>query len=134
MTSDKRQHKIKYQTGLILLALILVACGQTAASLPPAPTFTAQQSQGKQIFTRDCSTCHSTSEDTIIVGPSLAGVATRAETRVPGQDGYTYLLTSILNPEDYLVAGFEALMPVTFGRTLTGEELDAVIAYLLTLE
>lgn len=89
---------------------------------------------GKQVFTRDCGACHSTSPDTIIVGPSLAGVATRAETRVEGQDAYTYLLTSVMQPDAYLVEGYENLMPNNLSKQLTGEELDAVVAYLQTLK
>ncbi|MCA9971959.1 MAG: cytochrome c [Anaerolineales bacterium] len=113
--------------------MLLAACGGTAVP-PPTPTLSAQAQQGKAIFSRDCGSCHSTAEDTIIVGPSLAGVAGRAATRVPGQDATTYLLTSIMRPDSYLVAGFEDLMPQNFAKDLTGEELDAVVAYLLTLE
>ena len=89
---------------------------------------------GKQVFSRDCGACHSTTPDTIIVGPSLAGVATRAETRVDGLDAYTYLLTSVMQPDAYLVEGFDNLMPASLSKQLTGEELDNVIAYLQTLK
>ena len=73
-------------------------------------------------------------EDTVIVGPTMAGIATRAETQNPKQDGRTYLYTAILKPGDFLVEGYEDLMPATFGKQLTGEELDAVVAYLMTFE
>ena len=89
---------------------------------------------GKQVFSRNCGSCHSTTPDTIIVGPSLAGVATRAETRVDGFDAYTYLITSVMQPDAYLVQGFENLMPNNLSKQLTGEELDAVVAYLQTLK
>ena len=88
---------------------------------------------GKQVYVTHCAACHAISPDTVIVGPSLAGIATRAGERVPGQDAATYLLISVLRPDEFLVAGFENLMPTTLGKTLTGAELDAVIAYLLTL-
>jgi cytochrome c2 len=119
---------------LILTLLFLVACGGATAEIPPTPTLSPQAQQGKQVFSRDCGACHSTSPDTIIVGPSLAGVASRATSRVEGQDAYTYLLTSVMQPEAYLVEGFENLMPASLSKQLTGEELDNVIAYLQTLE
>ena len=61
-------------------------------------------------------------------------VATRAETRVDGFDAYTYLITSVMQPDAYLVQGFENLMPNNLSKQLTGEELDAVVAYLQTLK
>ena len=120
---------------LILSLLFLAACGNSAAEpTPPPPTLDAQAQLGKQVFSRDCAACHSTAPDTIIVGPSLAGIANSAEARVEGQDGYTYLLTSVMQPEAYLVEGYENLMPASLSKQLTGEELDAVIAYLQTLK
>ncbi|MBK7896675.1 MAG: cytochrome c [Anaerolineaceae bacterium] len=119
---------------LILCLLFLAACGGGAEPAVPQPTLSPQAQQGKQVFTRDCGACHSTSPDTIIVGPSLAGIASRAETRVEGQDAYTYMLTSVMQPDAYLVEGYENLMPGNLSKDLTGEDLDAVIAYLQTLK
>jgi hypothetical protein len=53
---------------------------------------------------------------------------------VPGQDARTYIMTSIMRPQAYLVEGFEPLMPEDFGKSLTGEEIDNLVAYLLTLQ
>ncbi len=64
----------------------------------------------------------------------MAGIASRAANRVAGQDSQRYIYTSILNPDDYLVDGFDNLMPTSLGKQLTGEELDTVVAYLMTLE
>ena len=119
---------------LILCLLFLAACGGGAEAVPPTPTLSPQAQQGKQVFSRDCGACHSTTPGTIIVGPSLAGIASQASQRVQGQDAYTYLLTSVMQPEAYLVEGYENLMPASLSKQLTGEELDAVIAYLQTLE
>lgn len=119
---------------LLLLLLISVACGEAEPEPTPTPQLSAEAIAGQEIFARECGACHSIAPDNVVVGPSMAGIATRAETRVEGQDAYAYLLTSVLKPDAYMVDGFENLMPSTLGRTLTGEELDAVIAYLLTLE
>jgi mono/diheme cytochrome c family protein len=119
---------------LFLCLLFLMACGGNTEAPPPTPTLSPQAQLGKQVFSRDCGACHSTTPDTIIVGPSLAGIAGRAGSRVEGQDTYTYLLTSVMQPDAYLVEGFENLMPASLSKQLTGEELDAVIAYLQTLK
>ncbi len=119
----------------IFCLLFLVACGGSGPeAAPPPPTLSPQAQLGKQVFSRDCGACHSTSPDTIIVGPSLAGIASRAATRVDGQDAYTYLLTSVMQPDAYLVEGYDNLMPASLSKQLTGEELDNVIAYLQTLK
>jgi mono/diheme cytochrome c family protein len=121
---------------LFLGLLFLAACGGTAVSTPtsPPPTLPTQAQLGKQVFSRVCGSCHSTTPNTVIVGPSLAGVASRAATRVEGQDATTYLLTSIMQPDAYLVEGYENLMPASLSTQLTGEEIDSVVAYLQTLQ
>lgn len=117
---------------LMALLLLLVACGREPAE--PTPTLDPVAAAGEIVFQKNCGSCHATAPDTVIVGPSLAGVATRAETRIPGQDARSYILNSIMRPDEFLIEGFENLMPNNFGRKLTGEEIDAVIAYLLTLK
>ena len=116
-----------------MLSYWLAACEQ-APPPPPTPTLSPQAIQGKAIFTRECASCHSLTEDTVIVGPSLHDIANQAGNRVPDQDARTYLLTSIIAPNRYLVEGYLDLMPATLGKRLTGEEMDAVVAYLLTFE
>ncbi|MEZ4518006.1 MAG: cytochrome c [Chloroflexota bacterium] len=122
--------------GLTLLTIMLItsACGgsDVAAAVPTA-TLDPVVAAGKAVFVSDCGSCHSTAEDTVIVGPSLAGIADRAGARVDGLDDRAYLYTSILRPGDYIVDGFENVMPENFGKKLTGEEIDGVVAYLLTM-
>lgn len=118
---------------ILLTLLLLAACGGPAGAAVP-PTLSPEAALGQQVFARECGSCHSTIADTTLVGPSLAHIATQAESRVPGQDAHTYLLTAILNPGDYLVEGFQDLMPSNLGKKLTGEEIDAVVVYLMTLE
>lgn len=127
---------MRFLTIILLFVLFLVACGGDAtptSTAPPTATLSPEAARGKTLFSQHCGACHSTIPDTVIVGPSLAGIAARAETRKAGQDGRTYLYTSILQPGDFLVDGYDNLMPATLGKQLTGEELDAVVAYLMTL-
>ncbi|MCW5873722.1 MAG: cytochrome c [Anaerolineales bacterium] len=100
----------------------------------PTAELSAQEEQGKRAFSQYCGACHSIVGDTSIVGPSMAGIATRAETRIEGMSAHDYLIESILDPGAYLVPGFDNLMPSTWGTTLTGEQMDAIIAFMLTLK
>lgn len=88
-----------------------------------------------------CSSCHSITPDELrLIGPGLWNVAVRAETRIPGVDGLTYIYSSIHNPNGYIVppdasgAPYpEGLMPAGYGEVLTEQEYGDLVAYLLTL-
>ncbi len=105
---------------------------------------------GQAIFRRSppgCFACHSTAAGVNMVGPSLAGIAATAATRVAATD-YTghatdaagYIRESILLPNAALVPGAtysangQSLMPSGFDQTLKPAEVDALVAYLMTLE
>jgi len=118
---------------LILASSLVVACSQASTSAP-IPTLDPAQQQGQAVFNLRCAQCHALLPETIVIGPSLAGIATRAARRVDGYDAETYIERSILNPEVYLVEGFPNTMPTNFGRELTIEEFDALVAYLMTLK
>ena len=66
-------------------------------------------------------------------GPEFAGVLLKLQgTRIAGMGAEEYIRQSIIDTNAYIVDGFpESLMPVNFSETLTAEELDAVIEYLL---
>lgn len=82
-----------------------------------------------------CSACHSIEPGVVTVGPSLAGIASRAGDRKPGLWAEAYLRESILDPNAYVVAGFsEGVMYQQYGSVLTEAEINDLIAYLLTLE
>lgn len=117
---------------LFFFLFTLAACGGEAAE--PTPTLDPVAAAGEVVFRRECAACHTITGSTVVVGPPLMGIAGRAAARVPGQDAQSYLLTSIMRPDEYIVEGFENTMPTNFGRKLTGEEIDALVAYLLTLE
>ena len=117
----------------LIFSVLLAAC--SAAETESKPTLSPLETQGRGVFQSFCSRCHGTSGDTVIVGPSLAGVATRAGGRVEGLDAEGYIRQSILTPNAYVVEGFPRdIMPGNFETELTAEKLDAVVAFLLTLE
>ena len=82
-----------------------------------------------------CRICHSLDPGAVLVGPSLDGIASRAGSRVPGMSAEEYIRQSIVEPDAYVVAGFPAgQMLQTFGDLLTSEDIDNLVAFLLTLE
>lgn len=78
------------------------------------------------------------------IGPSLNGIATRAaghaeagEGLIGGTDAAAYLRGSIINPNLYVVSGYQAgLMPQNYGNpnVMSEDDLEAIINYLLTQE
>lgn len=130
----------------ILLLLSLSACSKDKSSLAQpdlvqsdlvqsdsVANLSAEEKLGAQVYTRNCAACHLLTPNDVKVGPSLHGIADNAATRVAGQDARTYIITSVLNPSSYVHDGFEDVMPKGLAKSLTSEELDAVVAYLLTL-
>ena len=124
---------MKYKNLLfVLAAIVLAACSTTSAT--PTPTLDAIQQTGQAVYNLRCAQCHALAPDTVVIGPSMAGIATRAETRVEGYDAEAYIERSILVPGDYIVDGFTNTMPTNFAKELTSEELTGVVAYLMTLK
>lgn len=125
---------------LIIAGVLLAGCG--AGGDPEA---------GKRLYTSftigrgdapGCITCHSLEPGEIKVGPSHAGVASRAA-EVIRQSNYTgaattaeaYLRESILEPDAYVEAGFApGVMYQAYSQTLTESELADIVAFLLSLE
>lgn len=74
-----------------------------------------------------------------IVAPALDGVADRAATRVPGQEVERYLLRSLYFPGEFLVPGYDNLMPQhqyqdpEEANYMPLEEGVNIVAYLCTL-
>lgn len=125
--------KYKYPILLAVIALFVTACSASAPA-EPTPTPDPFLVQGQAVFNARCATCHALVPDTIIIGPSLYGIATRAETRVEGQSAEEYITMSVLRPGDYVVEGFNNVMITNLAKELTSEELNALTAFLMTLK
>ncbi len=93
-----------------------------------------------------CSGCHSTVAGVQIVGPSLAGVASRAVEHIHlpmyhghATDAASYIRESILDPNAFIMpgptfsSGGRSLMPANFGQTLRPDQVNDLVAYLMTL-
>ncbi len=114
----------------------------TAAPPTPTPVEAAlpgDPETGRQLFvSAGCIACHTVSgipEATGVVGPSQDGLATRAATTVEGLSAEEYIRQSILDPNAFVVEGFPAsVMPQTYNTLFSEEELNDLVAFLLTLE
>ena len=83
------------------------------------------------IETYACSVCHIKAGGR--VAPEFAGIAERAANRRPTLSAAEYVYESIVNPGAYLVDGYSNSMPANFAARLTPQEIEHIIAYLLTL-
>jgi ferredoxin/mono/diheme cytochrome c family protein len=82
-----------------------------------------------------CRICHSLQPDVKLVGPSLAGIGARAPTRVPGLSAEDYLRQALLEPDAYVVEGYRpGQMPPDYLTRLNRDQIEDIVAYLLTLE
>ncbi len=132
---------------LCLLSLLAVACGGGGEEGGPdtgAEGAAGSAERGGQLFNQTvigsraapgCMTCHSLEEGVTIVGPSMAGIASRAGEEVSGQPAEEYLHQSIVEPDAHVVEGFPAgVMYQNYNEDLSAQEIDDLVAYLLTLE
>ncbi len=129
---------------LALFSAVLAACGggSNAGDGPTAAAVgdpTAGEALFKQATIGDaapgCITCHSLEAGQVVVGPSLAGVASRAGEQVAGQTAEEYLRNSILDPNAFIVKGYSVNgMYQDFGDVLTEQQVNDLVAYLLTLK
>ncbi len=132
---------------------LLVSGGQLRGAETAESPATAASDQpvalGEVLFRQTppgCFACHSTAPGVNLAGPSLAGIATRAEKRVADDDykgtatdAAGYIRESIENPHAYLVegqmfsSGGRSFMPDNFKTVLSAAQIDHLVAYLSTL-
>jgi nitric oxide reductase subunit C len=122
---------------------------QASGEAARAPS-TEPVARGQALFNAPnpgCFACHSVSPGVNLAGPSLAGVAGRAEQRIKdgtykgeARDGRSYIRESIVNPHAFLVPGptysaaGRSFMPDHYQKTLKPEQIDQLTAYLTTLQ
>lgn len=133
-------------SAILFLGLAVAACGGDG---PVAP---AGASAGKELFAQQilrteqgsnsgCITCHSLQAGQALVGPSVAGIASRAGSTVAGESAEAYLKNAIVDPNAHLASGcnmrdpqracLAGLMPQNYGDILSPGQVDSLIAYLL---
>jgi nitric oxide reductase subunit C len=124
----------------------------TAALGEPAPAAASSDpvALGQTLFRKTppgCFACHSTSHGINLVGPSLEDLPTTAAARLkdPNYRGKAtdiegYIRESIRDPNAFVLAGptyssgGRSLMPTGLDASLTPEQIDQLVAYLMTLK
>jgi nitric oxide reductase subunit C len=106
--------------------------------------------KGRRVFNDSqigCNACHSTSQGVTIVGPSMAGLQSRAKELIQSDD-YTgdaesaraYIRESIIEPDAHILEGKNfstngtSLMPGDYSDRMSDTQLDYLVEYLTTLE
>jgi cytochrome c551/c552 len=133
--------KLLYLAVCVLL-FGLVACGGSTPQGGGGNEAGGDAASGEALFAQTlvgtqpgCVTCHSLEAGVVVVGPSLAKIGDEAGARVSGQSADQYLKRSIVAPNEHIAEGFAAnLMPATYGSELSEQEINDLIAYMLTLK
>lgn len=110
----------------IALAALTAACAEPPATEPVA--------RGRQVYRElGCASCHLIAGQGGRSGPELTRAAEVASERRP-TDPDGYLRESVLEPGAFLVPGYTDVMPRGLTMRLSQADLDALIAYLASLE
>lgn len=104
-----------------------------------SPSLIPPDASGEQLFNTmilgtqaGCVTCHSL-DGTAFLGPSLQGIGSFAQDRIPGMSAEAYIRQSILDPEAFVIEESPpGLMPPHYEDALSAEHLDALVAFLMS--
>ncbi len=145
--------------GVLVLAWALSACvgGDLAEDLTPIPTLSAGEEPelvdalqvtpepaaaetdgealsqeelvalGEQAFGQ-CAGCHGAQAG---AGPSLPSMGANAASRVEGMSAEDYLYESIVEPGAYIVEGYSNIMPANYEESLSEQQIQGLVAYML---
>lgn len=134
----------------MLLAVVLAALTvQPNASIAAAPAAKGDAARGEKLFsTLPCVSCHDVTKPWPggDICPNLGNIATEAARIIRSRDYHgkaktaaDYIRESIVDPNAYIVPGAsyraadgQSVMPKDFGSTLSGAQIDDIVAYLLT--
>ncbi|MAS32867.1 MAG: hypothetical protein CL610_02595 [Anaerolineaceae bacterium] len=132
---------------LMLAVLAVAGCSgpmtwmQFVRYEPASPTVSGDPVHGQEIFAHGvneappCSTCHQVvaGSSGFALGPNLAGLSSRAASRVEGMSAEAYIIDSILYPKDHIVSGFRDIMYADFAKHFSEQDMADLVAYLMTL-
>ncbi len=143
---------LAHRIAIALIALLIISCTPDkpapvdARDLDPYSTeaFCAfhlgDSEAGEALFNQPllgdeggCITCHSLQPDTILVGPSLYGIADIATTRILDVLPANYLYLSIIEPNHYVVDGYSTdVMPQNYQEALTQTDINNLVSDLMS--
>ena len=119
--------------------LARVAKGTSTATAPAGGGASTTSAAGKALFTANgCNSCHTLADAnaTGTVGPNLNNLVANANKygKQLGENPEQYVTQSIKDPGAFTVPGFpKGVMPATFGQSLTAQQLDTLVKYLLSV-
>jgi len=115
-----------------LFGLALAACVLATGCAEPKATDPIQR--GRQVYReKNCASCHVIGTEGGTIGPPLTHIGTVADTREPGVGAEDYIGRSIRDPGAYVVPGYPDTMSRGLDRSMTQEDFDDLVQYLLTL-
>ncbi len=128
---------------LLTFTLLLAACGGGVDDTNDTEDSLDLAARGEQLYKQvtigsasspGCVTCHSLEEGVSLVGPSHASLGARAGSQVAGQSAEDYIRESIIDPNAHVVDGYSpGVMYQNYANELTDEQVDALVAYMLSL-
>jgi mono/diheme cytochrome c family protein len=122
--------ELRLAVGIVATVAFTVASFAVNLADEPSAFSRGSPDGGTVLVARGCSGCHVVDRSGGGgVGPNLTNLAARAADRVNGLSAEAYVRQSILDPQAFLVPGFEGLQMPSI--SLTEPELDAVVAHLL---
>lgn len=130
---------------LLVASLLLAACGGgSKQSSSSGGGGAGDPAAGKTLYESatigpnnapGCASCHSRDKGVVLVGPSHADIGARAGSVVPGQSAEDYLRESIVKPDAHIAEGFTpGVMYQNYGKDLTEQQINDLVAYMLTLK
>jgi mono/diheme cytochrome c family protein len=138
---------------LIVVLISVIAVGTALSNIPDlratetaaptaagTPAYTAEiearaaaadPANGANLFNQyGCASCHGVEN---AAGPYVVGLGQRAGERREFYNAPAYLYESIVNPNAFIVPGYHpGIMPQNFANTIPADQLDVLIAWLLT--
>ena len=144
MRQTSHQHKkgLRRLESLVILLLIstfVSGCIGIEQTVEAPTSLIPADATGEQLYNMPilgtqvgCVTCHSL-DDTTVLGPSLQGIGSSAQGRVPGMSAEEYIRQSILEPDAFIIEGSTPnLMPPHYVDALTEMQIDALVTYLMS--
>ncbi len=101
---------------------------------PPASVAEGDPNAGNTVFlAKGCQVCHAiqgVSDGAI--GPALDQVGANAASRIADTSAEAYIRQAIEDPPSFLVEGYVDLMPLSIRDTMSDQEFEDLVAYLLS--
>lgn len=123
----------------LLLAVALAACAEESSDTTTGGSDGgSDELLGQALFEEPavgglpgCVTCHSLSPGTDLTGPSLASIGVVAASRVPGETAEEYLRKSIVDPDAFVLDGWDDGTMNGWADVLSEEQIESLVQFML---